>query len=120
MNSAKAFGDFISQRRYAKGITVRKMAELISMSPGYYNDIEKGRRNPPDSEVLNKLITVLSISEEDQIEFYDLVGKAREEVSPDLPNYIMQNEVVRVALRIAKEKASPEDWRKFIDDLEKK
>lgn len=120
METIKTFGEFIAKKRYDKAITVRAMAELIGVSPGYYGDIEKNRRNPPDRETLDKLIEVLHLDEDGQETFFDLAGKARSEVSPDLPEYIMQNDFVRVALRIAKEKASPDDWQRFIDDLEKK
>lgn len=116
----KTFGDFIANKRHERAITVRALADMIDVSPGYYNDIEKNRRNPPDRETLDKLIEALHLSAEEQIVFFDLAGKARSEVSPDLPEYIMDNDVVRVALRIAKEKASPDDWQKFIDDLERK
>jgi hypothetical protein len=37
-----------------------------------------------------------------------------------LPEYINENQVVRFALRVAKEKASDEDWHRFISDLENK
>lgn len=120
MSTKMTFGEFIAKKRYDRGITVRAMADMIGLSPGYYGDIEKNRRNPPDRETLDKLIEALRLTEEDQIVFFDLAGKARSEVSPDLPDYIMENEVVRVALRIAKEKASSDDWRRFIDDLERK
>lgn len=116
----RTFGEFIARKRFERSITVRAMAELIGVSPGYYNDIEKSRRNPPDREILDKLIDALRLSEAEQVLFFDLAGKARSEVSPDLPEYIMENDVVRVALRIAKEKAGPDDWQKFIDDLERK
>jgi len=120
MQKNKTFGEFITQKRYDRGITVRRMAEIIGTSPSYYSDIERGRRNPPDSEAMDKLIRALGLSDGEQIIFFDLVGKARSEVSPDLPEYIMANEEVRIALRIAKEKASPADWQRFIDDLERK
>lgn len=120
MESCKTFGAFIARKRFERTITVRAIAEMIGVSPGYYNDIEKGRRNPPEREILDKLIVAFRLSEEERIIFFDLAGKARSEVSPDLPEYIMDNDVVRVALRIAKEKASSDDWQRFIDDLERK
>ena len=120
MNRFKNFGDFIAQKRFEQAITVRRIAEKIDVSPGYYNDIEKGRRNPPDKETLDKLISALHLNEEERLLFFDLAGRDRDEVSPDLPDYIMENDVVRVALRIAKEKASEDDWQRFIKDLEKK
>ena len=120
MNRFKNFGDFIAQKRFEQAITVRRIAEMIDVSPGYYNDIEKGRRNPPDKETLDKFISALHLNEEESLLLFDLAGRDRDEVSPDLPDYIMENDVVRVALRIAKEKASEDDWQRFIKDLEKK
>lgn len=120
MDSYKTFGEFIAKKRFDRAITVRGIAEAIGVSPGYYNDIEKSRRNPPDRDVLDKLIEALRLSDEERIIFFDLAGKARSEVSPDLPDYIMENDFVRVALRMAKEKASEDDWQRFINDLEKK
>lgn len=120
MNSYKSFGDFIAQKRYEKQITVRAIASAIGVSPGYYNDIEKGRRNPPDRVILDKMINAFLLYGNERIIFYDLAGKARSEVAPDLPEYIMENDFVRVALRLAKEKASQNDWQRFINDLENK
>ena len=116
---AKTFGEFIAKKRKDNGITVRAMAAKLDISPGYYGDIEYSRRVPP-TEILDKLINILYLTGEERELFYDLAGKAREEVSPDLPDYIMDNDVVRVALRVAKEKANPDDWQRFIDELENK
>ena len=115
----KTFGEFIAQKRKNAGITVRGMAEQLDISPGYYGDIEHNRRVPP-TETLSKFIGIFHLGDGEQTLLYDLAGKARDEVSPDLPGYIMENDLVRVALRVAKEKASPDDWRRFIDDLESK
>jgi len=113
----KTFGELIAQKRKNAGITVRGMAEKLDISPGYYGDIEHNRRVPP-TETLPKFIEIFHLGDDEQILLFDLAGKARDEVSPDLPGYIMENDFVRVALRVAKEKASPDDWRRFIDDLE--
>ena len=113
------FGEFIANKRATAGITVRGMAEKLDISPGYYGDIEHDRRVPP-TETLDKLIEIFHLNDEEKILLFDLAGKARDEVSPDLPNYIMENDFVRVALRVAKEKASADDWQKFINDLENK
>ncbi len=42
------------------------------------------------------------------------------DVSPGLPDYIMENEMVRVALHIAKEKAGANDLQRFIEVLEQR
>jgi transcriptional regulator with XRE-family HTH domain len=112
------FGDFVSFKRHEREITSLQMAETLGLSPGYYCDIEKNRSNPPDKTILAKLIETLRLSVEDIHTFYDLAGKARSEAPPDLPEYINENQVVRVALRLAKEKGSSDDWRRFIYDIE--
>jgi len=116
----KNFGAFLSDKRRERGTSSLQIAETVGISPGYYCDIEKNRKAPPEREILEKIIDALRLTDKDKIIFYDLAGKARSGVSPDLPDYIMDNEVVRVALRVAKEKASADDWKQFIDKLEKK
>jgi hypothetical protein len=49
------------------------------------------------------------------------VAKRRPAVSNDLPEYIMENEIVRVALRAAKDaEATDEEWQEFIEKLQKR
>lgn len=51
---------------------------------------------------------------------FDLAaGEKENTVSPDLPEYIMGNEHVRVALRMARDNnASSEVWQKVIEMME--
>ena len=120
MHEDYSFGAFLTEKRRMREIPSLQMSEIAGISPGYYCDIEKGRRVPPERDTLEKIMAVLELSDEDKVLFYDLAGKAKSGVSPDLPEYIMENDVVRVALRVAREKASPDDWKQFIDRLEKK
>ena len=112
------FSRFLREKRQLREITVRYMAELADVSPGYYCDIESGRRNPPDREILDKMIAALHLSEEDRILFYDLAGKARSEAPTDLSGYINEYHEVRVALRMAKDSGDPKVWGKFINYME--
>jgi transcriptional regulator with XRE-family HTH domain len=114
----KTFGDFLSEKRREKEIPSSRVIEFASISLGYYSDIEKNRRNPPsDRELLGKIAEALHFSDADLAVFYDLAGKARSEAPPDLPDYINENEVVRVALRLAKNTGSDDDWLSFIEQL---
>ena len=112
------FSKFLKEKRRLREITVRSMAELSEVSPGYYSDLESGRRNPPDREILDKMIAALRLSDEDKITFYDLAGKARSETPPDLSEYINEYEEVRVALRMAKDSGDARVWNKFINYME--
>lgn len=93
------FGDFIKNKRIEKGISLREMASKIGISPSYMSDIEKGRRYAPDKDKLSEIQKVLFSKEEEIQLLYDLAGESRNEVSPDLPEYIMENRQVRYLLR---------------------
>jgi len=120
-NSPTTFGSFLQVHRAGKK-TLRAFAAEVGVTAGYISDIENDRRDPPGKELLDKMASVLSIVGEDLIEMYDLAGKGRQEVSPDLPDYIMNSELsdtIRLALRVAKDNgASLEDWLNFIDEVE--
>jgi len=120
MDNRVTFGAYLKSKRNDRGITVRAMAELVGVAVGYYCDIESGRRSPIDLDFLDKIITALHLSDEDRETFYDLAGKARSAAPPDLTGYINSSTKARVALRVAKEKATDEDWQRFINDLERK
>jgi transcriptional regulator with XRE-family HTH domain len=112
------FGDFIIEKRREKEISARQLAIKVGISPVYMCDIEKGRRAAVTEEFLNGLIRVLNLSESDTELMYDLVAIARKTVSADLPQYIMENELVRTALRTAKKNQVPDEkWEKFISEV---
>ena len=115
------FGDFLQKKRMEKRITLRKMAELLGITPPYLTDIEKDRRNPPEKEKLERISQILTLSDEDKTLMYDLAGKKRNSVAPDLPDYIMEHDYVSAALRTARDlDASEEDWLKFVEELKQR
>ena len=114
------FGRLMETKRKEAGITLRGMATLMNLSPTFWSDIEKGRRNPPDIDKLEKLAQVLRFSSADKDIMFDLAGKAENTISPDLPDYIMSKDYIRTALRKARQVGEREDWERFIRDLDKK
>jgi transcriptional regulator with XRE-family HTH domain len=120
MNDRQIFGAFLKEKRKEREITVRAMAEKLDVQVGYYCDIESGRRSPIDFDFLGKIVSALILPDEDAQTFYDLAGKAREAAPPDLTGYINSTQMARVALRVAKEVATDEDWERFIGELNKK
>lgn len=116
------FGDFVKVKRLKEGITLKTMAKKLHLSIAYWSDIENNRRNPINDK-LEMLIKIFDLSTKEQHLLYDLAGKARKEVSPDLLEYIMDWEVspyVRSALRKAKQNIiSIKDWKRIIEELDK-
>lgn len=120
MNGELNFGKFIADKRKAIGITLRAMAEALDIAAPYLSDIEKSRRYPPDMEKLLHIANILKLTEDEKNKMFDLAGNGKNTVSPDLPEYIMSSESVRVALRKAREVATEEDWEEFIKKLTEK
>ena len=115
------FGDFIAKKRVERKITVRKMAEMLGVSAPFLTDVEKDRRNPFDYEKLVKVADILQLSDEERDLMFDLAGKKRDTVAPDLPDYIMDHDYVSAALRTARDLgAGEEEWNKFVEDLKKR
>lgn len=114
------FGEYIAKRRIDLGITLRGMADRLEITAAYLSDIEKGRRNPPDKTLLEKMTAELMITGDAKNLLFDLAGEGRKEVSADLPDYIMTSDVVRAALRTAKGVATEDDWQQFIKKLQEK
>ena len=113
------FGAFIARKRLEKDIKLRPIADQLGVSVTYLSDIIKGRRNPPDIEGLEILAKVLNLSEEEREEMLDLAGKERNQVSPDLPEYIMDESLpsARVALRRAKSHGLGEDFWQEVNQI---
>lgn len=116
-----AFGKFIEERRKALGFTLRGFAAELDIAPAYMSDIEKGRRYPPDKK-LDEIAQILKLNETDKNAMLDLAAMAKNKtVSSDLPEYIMEKDLARVALRRARDgKLSDEAWQEVIDLIDKK
>lgn len=96
------FGMFMENRRKAQGLSLRKIAMTLELSPAYVNDIEKGKRNPPGLKILIKIAELLRLSEDELEMAIDLASEDRDEVPMDLQEYIKSNELVIEALRKAR------------------
>lgn len=104
------FGKFINEKRKGRGqggsdVLLRDLAAAMGgMSVSYLSDIIKGRRNPPEKKLLDIMAEVLQLDDNEREEMYNLAGQERDEVAPDLPEYIMDENIphVRTALRTAK------------------
>ena len=123
MDNENTFGAFITKKRLEKMITLRKFANMLELSPVYICNIEKDRKPAPKDEVLKRITQFLFLNKEEMEEMYDLAAKSKNSVSVsgDLPAYIMKRDIVRVALRTAKDvEATDAEWQEFIDRIVKK
>lgn len=103
------FGTFLNEKRKGK-MSIREFAQKLDISASYLCDLEQGRKLPPvqdeASNLYKDIILLLRLSN-DEIDIMnasideDLAENRR--TSPDMAQYICQNEVARVAFRQIKE-----------------
>ena len=119
--NATNFGEFLQRKREEKRITLRKMAELLGFSAPFLSDVEKDRRNPPELAKLEQIANILGLSYEEKETMFNLAGKKRDSVAPDLPEYIMSRDYVAAALRTARDlDAGEEEWLRFVEELKQR
>lgn len=119
MKAEMTFGEFLIKKRLEHEMSARQLAIALDFSPVYICDIEKGRKPVPD-EILEQLPRLLHLTEPEINEMYDLAAKSRNTVSADLPDYIMEKDIVRAALRTAKKhNVTDKQWEDFIKRITK-
>ena len=99
----QTFGSFVREKRQSIGLSLRTLAAKLDLSPVYLSNIENDRRPAPTRAYLERLEQELHLSKVE---------------TADLPDYIMDREIVRAALRTAKEAdATDQEWQEFIDRI---
>ena len=118
----QTFGAFVRQKRMEQGLSLRRLAARLGLSPVYMSNIETDRKPAPSQENLDKLAEELRLSKPDLELFLDLAAASQKmKVPADLPEYIMERDIVRTALRTAKEvDATDAEWQEFIDRITKR
>ena len=123
MSEELSFGSFIRTKRVnlEPYISLRKMAELLDISPVYMSNIENGRNPAPKDDILEHLSKLLKLAKPEREQMYELAAKSKTytAVPGDLPEYISANEYARIALRVAKDvDATDKEWQEFIEKLQ--
>ncbi len=115
------FGEYLKHKRDEKQISLREVARTLGVSAPFLSDVENNRRAPLTEERLADLANVLNLNEKEKAEMYDIVGKQKGLLAPDLNPYVTERPYVNAALRTARNlEANEEDWQRFVDDLIKR
>ncbi|MEG1926348.1 MAG: XRE family transcriptional regulator [Ruthenibacterium sp.] len=90
---------------------------LIAMKLSYHENCRKR----PLQGGRNLSLFALNLNKEEKAAMYDLVGKQRDSVAPDLPKYIKERDYVSAALRTARDlDAGEAEWLQFVEELKKR
>lgn len=115
------FGEYLKHKRDEKQISLREVARTLGVSAPFLSDVENNRRAPLTEERLADLANALNLNEKEKAEMYDIVGKQKGLLAPDLNPYVTERPYVNAALRTARNlEANEEDWQRFVDDLIKR
>ena len=116
MTYATDFGQFISEQKRKHSLQSKELAEMLDISMGYLSQLEHGKRVCPDISLLKKMIDIFELSTEETNAFYDLYEEASGQLSPDIIEYVQSSNIIKYALRTARDaSATDEDWQRFID-----
>ncbi|MFA5545767.1 MAG: helix-turn-helix transcriptional regulator [Sphaerochaetaceae bacterium] len=115
------FGEYLKHKREEKQISLREVARTLGVSAPFLSDVENNRRGPLTEERLADLAKVLNLNEKEKAKMYDIVGKQKGLLAPDLNPYVTERPYVNAALRTARNlEANEEDWQWFTDYLSNK
>lgn len=122
MEGNVTFGGYVREKRMNAGVNLRKLAEILDIAPAYMSDIENDHRYPPEKEKIYKIAKALKLNKEETDYLFDLAGNNKKNsVSPDIADYIMEQDKSRVALRLARDTGAGEkEWEQIIRILEGK
>jgi transcriptional regulator with XRE-family HTH domain len=71
------FGSLIAQARLRKRIPQKLVALAAGIDPSYLAAVERGRRPPPKSELVNKVLAALQLSAADRVTFIEAAALDR-------------------------------------------
>ncbi len=117
------FGEFIKERRIAKGISLREFCKRAEMDASNWSKVERSLLAPPqDEEKLRKIARVLDMKIGSPV-WKEMKDKANIDAGI-IPEDILSDEKVLNSLpiffrTIRSEKPTPEDLDKLIDMIKK-
>lgn len=120
MTDKAVFGQFISEKRIQRSMTLKELANKMDISDAYLCQLEKGERISPSLHIVEQLIIHLGMNYTEKCAIYDLYASVNDTISPDIERYIKENAIITKVLRTAiQNNANDADWQDIIDRLTK-
>ena len=119
-NNSTLFGSYIRLKRNNKGLSIRKMASILDISPIYLCKIELGIRKPPVNNnllLIYKIINVLGISDREADYVIDLAYLSCDKISNEVTSYLLSNDNAMEFLNRASELNLSDDFWNNLSSL---
>ena len=114
------FAAFLREKREDRDITLREMSRKLGVSAPFLSDVEKGRTAPLTKERLEQVAEILDLTDEEKSQMYDLVGKQRNTIAPDLSDYVMRDYVASALRTVRDLNAGEAEWLRFVEELKQR
>jgi transcriptional regulator with XRE-family HTH domain len=108
----QSFGEILREKRLARGLSLRKFAELVGVSPTYVSQIEQDKVDPPTAERVRRMAELLG---EVADELIALAGRVPE----DLPAIIQRRPVQMPELLREANGLTADQLRKLVERAKK-
>jgi len=112
MAKKKTFGQFLRDKRIAKGFSLRKFAEAVGVSPTYLSQVEQDNVDPPTADRVKRMAELLGESVD---EWTALAGRLTE----DLPEIIREAPTAVPDLLRAVRGLTVDQMRRLREDAER-
>lgn len=107
----KAFGQVLRERRMEKGLSLRKFAQQVGISPTYLSQVEQCNVDPPTADRVKRMAEILG---EDVDELTALAGR----LTQDLPGIIHEKPKEMADMLRAVRGLTADQLRKLRDEAE--
>lgn len=109
------FGSYFQAIRKSKNITQEEIADHVNRGKMTISLIESNKNDPPNGDLLKKMIASLSLNDEKQIrKLYLLASKPRKTLPIDIENYFFSNEeIYNAIIRAMKKNKKNQDWEEI-------
>lgn len=114
------FGTTLRKLRQAKGISLRKFAEMIGLSPTYISRVELSHDTPPSHTVIEKMEKILECEKDklSNVAAKDQPNKVPKGVVDAYTKNPVYRKKIPEFLRVATEaNLSTEEWNRLIEKM---
>lgn len=113
-----SFGEYLRQLRCSRvpQVTQEELANAIGRKKMTISQFENNKNSPPQGELLEKIISALSLSEEEEKNLRYLAALSRKAIPSDISDYFFENPSICDAIRAAKN-SSKDDlaWKRIAE-----
>ena len=107
-----SFGTYLRSLRknQTPPMTQEQLAKAINRSKMTVSQFEKGKNAPPQGELLEKIISVLSLTPEQENKLRFLSSETRKTIPGDIESYFFENPSICKAIRAAQASSADDSF----------